>query len=337
MAASYFVRFKQRITGPYSAEQLRAMASTAQLTPQHEVSADRQQWTPADKVKGLFGASAGTSTPVATNTPPIPPSDLAAPSPGSPTSVPVPLAVPPPLAERWFVSRNGQAQGPLDMAKVSMAAQTGQLLPNDLVWREGETNSRKAIEIPELVHLFHHNASSENRNRFSTLYFNIFYFASVGLGLIGSLFLGSAMIFFAILFGIAQCIAIPASIFASILLYRCWTVANAEQKQSSPSAGQAVGFLFIPFYNIYWAFVAFPQLGIRLNSYGLTMLGTVIATLIGCITPLFLASPIFGLSPGDCYLLTGPQLLALMTVFPIFLHKAARLARRNGEFQERVI
>jgi hypothetical protein len=36
-------------------------------------------------------------------------------------------------------------------------------------------------------------------------------------------------------------------------------------KHDDPSAGKAIGFMFIPFYNLYWVFVAWPRLADRIN------------------------------------------------------------------------
>ena len=48
---------------------------------------------------------------------------------------------------------------------------------------------------------------------------------------------------------------IPALVFAMILHYRCWAALPAEYARTTP--GKAVGYLFIPFYGIYWAFPSF--------------------------------------------------------------------------------
>jgi len=55
--ANYYLRFRQRVTGPFSAEELRAMAAARKIAGLHMVSSDKQNWTPADQVKGLFGPS----------------------------------------------------------------------------------------------------------------------------------------------------------------------------------------------------------------------------------------------------------------------------------------
>ncbi len=36
-------------------------------------------------------------------------------------------------------------------------------------------------------------------------------------------------------------------------------------RTDDPSAGKAIGFMFIPFYNLYWMFVAWPRLIDRIN------------------------------------------------------------------------
>ncbi|MBE6424928.1 MAG: zinc ribbon domain-containing protein [Planctomycetaceae bacterium] len=48
-------------------------------------------------------------------------------------------------------------------------------------------------------------------------------------------------------------------------LYRCWRLIQDGHARTTP--GKAVGFLFIPFFNIYWFFVAHYGLAIDLNSY----------------------------------------------------------------------
>jgi hypothetical protein len=48
-----------------------------------------------------------------------------------------------------------------------------------------------------------------------------------------------------------------------ILLYKLWK--TVQDGRARTSAGQAVGFCFIPFYNLYWMFVALPGLADELN------------------------------------------------------------------------
>ncbi|MSR56038.1 MAG: DUF4339 domain-containing protein [Gemmataceae bacterium] len=51
---SYFVRFRGRISGPFSFERLRSMASASQVSEIHELSSDRSAWFPASDLPGLL-------------------------------------------------------------------------------------------------------------------------------------------------------------------------------------------------------------------------------------------------------------------------------------------
>lgn len=48
--------------------------------------------------------------------------------------------------------------------------------------------------------------------------------------------------------------AIPASVFASLILHRAWSAVQDGVTTVTP--GKAVGFCYIPFFNLYWNFVA---------------------------------------------------------------------------------
>lgn len=46
--------------------------------------------------------------------------------------------------------------------------------------------------------------------------------------------------------------------------YACWTIVQDGTKKPSPA--EAVGFMFIPYFNLYWAFVSFHRLSGELNK-----------------------------------------------------------------------
>lgn len=54
-------------------------------------------------------------------------------------------------------------------------------------------------------------------------------------------------------------------VFASILIYRYWAVMQPYTKRTTP--GKAVGFLFIPLFQFYWAFVAYHGLAKDIDAY----------------------------------------------------------------------
>ena len=51
----------------------------------------------------------------------------------------------------------------------------------------------------------------------------------------------------------------------ALLHYQCWKSLPARHRAISP--GKAVGYLFIPFFNFYWAFVSFPKLADGVNAW----------------------------------------------------------------------
>ncbi len=65
---------------------------------------------------------------------------------------------------------------------------------------------------------------------------------------------------------IGWALGIAAVVFACILLYRLWSLVERDGGPTTP--GKAVGFLFIPFFNFYWIFVAFRGLGVELDRVG---------------------------------------------------------------------
>lgn len=50
-------------------------------------------------------------------------------------------------------------------------------------------------------------------------------------------------------------LAIIATVFSSMLLYRVWKAIPTSARSTSP--GEAIGFCFIPLFNLYWFFVAY--------------------------------------------------------------------------------
>lgn len=50
-----------------------------------------------------------------------------------------------------------------------------------------------------------------------------------------------------------------------VILHKCWQVVQDGYARTSP--GQAVGFMFLPFFNFYWQFVALQGLAKEMNAY----------------------------------------------------------------------
>jgi len=102
-----------------------------------------------------------------------------------------------------------------------------------------------------------------------------FYLGSIaGAGLLGVLIvvLTSARVqrnpndlsAFPLLF-LGEMIIVYAGVIFALLLYKSWRAIQDGQVRTTP--GKAVGFLFIPFYNFYWAFVAYWGFAKDYNQY----------------------------------------------------------------------
>jgi len=68
-----------------------------------------------------------------------------------------------------------------------------------------------------------------------------------------------------ILIGMGLVIATYANVVWFALIYRMWAAIQDGHARTSP--GRAVGFLFIPFYNFYWIFQAFPGFAKDFNAF----------------------------------------------------------------------
>ena len=68
-----------------------------------------------------------------------------------------------------------------------------------------------------------------------------------------------------LIFGFASVLALIASALFVIVIYRMWAAIQDGHARTDP--GRAVGFLFIPFFNIYWAFQALLGFAKDYNSY----------------------------------------------------------------------
>lgn len=55
-------------------------------------------------------------------------------------------------------------------------------------------------------------------------------------------------------------IMITSAILNAVLLYQCWAALPEPYRATTP--GKAVGFLFIPIFNLYWMFVCWPKLAL---------------------------------------------------------------------------
>jgi hypothetical protein len=119
-----------------------------------------------------------------------------------------------------------------------------------------------------------------------------------------------------------------ANIYSLVLLYRLWkfTIAESKMNELKPSIetpGKAIGYLFIPFFDLYWIFIAFGKLPKNLNAIANAKgikemmsesIGTVLAVLV-----------ILSIIPVIGYL---TALIAAWIILPVFYWNAINFCEK---------
>lgn len=166
----------------------------------------------------------------------------------------------------WYYLMGNQQVGPVDDNTISALIQSGTIIRQTLVWKEGLSDWTQA-------------AQTELASRFTNVYpptspsYGMVTYPSPAITFQPKS-LRTLWLWFAWLIGAGLplsilCIGIPAAIAGVIvgyvLLYRYWLLIQDGTARTTP--GKAVGFCFIPFYNFYWFYVAYVGLSKDMNVY----------------------------------------------------------------------
>jgi hypothetical protein len=167
----------------------------------------------------------------------------------------------------WYYLLNNQPQGPYDEVALQQLLAANRITPTILVWQEGmenwvplqNTNLKAIVPVQPAMPAAPPRAPQpvpvavpkDEVKSISDLFMWFWICLAAGFPL--------SFIFI----GIIPLIASVVLYF--ILLYRFWDAIKDGNPRTSP--GQAVGFMFIPFFNFYWMFVAIHGLAQDLNKY----------------------------------------------------------------------
>jgi hypothetical protein len=140
MGEQIFIRLRGRIQGPFSADQLQSMSRKGQFSRMHEVSSDGIAWSRASASPELFPAVKETAPAVAQ----------------PPASAPVPPSTPaissgPPPTNVWYYHQFGTTNGPVDLSHLRQMVESGLLVGEDMVWKDGMPEWIHAASVPGLV------------------------------------------------------------------------------------------------------------------------------------------------------------------------------------------
>lgn len=212
----------------------------------------------------------------------------------------------------WFYAVDYQQFGPVPENELRRLYHSRAIPTNTMVWKQGMADWVEITQVPELIHLnFTSNAATETSPEIPSLptekrlqlLWNRYFFS---LGLAALLF------FFWIGYGISHFestvptggdpdfhvsltitllgllwigLMIISMVYQCMLLYNLWKIIPPSIARTTP--GKAVGFLFIPFFNWYWIFIAYYMLVKQLNTVstqkGLPPMLSPELALIGCI------------------------------------------------------
>ncbi len=135
----------------------------------------------------------------------------------------------------------------------------------------GQANDILVVDLDDDRYQF--NGSNRNYSSGPQKLSRSFYLWSVGLGYLGGTFflaLGLNIYFDGLEIGLTYIIMSILLILYSVVvnmvfLYKIWEAIQDGNVQISP--GKAVGFMFIPFFNLYWIFPAYWGFAKELNKY----------------------------------------------------------------------
>lgn len=165
----------------------------------------------------------------------------------------------------WYYVRNNQRIGPVDEAAIISLIQNGTIERKTLVWKEGMADwiradacelADKFAAIPPTPPGLTLTAYVPSEANYTPESFHKLWLWYTWLICLGA-------VFTFILIGIPALIA--AVVIGYILLYRFWRIIQDGKARTSP--GVAVGFCFIPLFNLYWMYVAWVGLAKDINLY----------------------------------------------------------------------
>lgn len=209
------------------------------------------------------------------------------------------------MANFWVVTPDGQRYGPADLATLQAWTRDGRVIATTMVFRDDTQQTLPAAQVVELSNHFGVMSNTPQLN--------------YGLVNSSSGLIGHRLSEFPTWAIVLLTIFVPLF---SMIWFGLMHDQVPKNRQDDPSAGKAIGFSFIPFFNIwYWNFFLYPRLVLRINEQRLAVglpevqLGGMAMTMcvlyacfipVGCI-PLLNYIYILGLTIVQCIFFSSLQ------------------------------
>jgi len=148
-----YIRYKNRVSGPFQMEELQKQAREGLLSRFHEVSTDGTIWKQARELKELWRLPGDISNMLADDESPADPFKGAqTPAPNTPTGF---EGLPPVDDMQWYYNSptNGQ-QGPVPTATIHSLISMKQIVAETLVWNSTLPNWLEASQTSQLAIYF---------------------------------------------------------------------------------------------------------------------------------------------------------------------------------------
>lgn len=226
---------QQQQLGPVTFEQIQQLAASGQIQPTTLIwNEGMPNWTAASQVNGVYNPAAVPAAAAPVAGPQANP--YATPGSAQPMGAPVGGSYPIPSVKKvsyplfliTFLAGIILYFAAIGIFIASAASAASKI----------EASQDPPIQIETIDDLEAFNVQQEARTQEQAdLLMEEFPVAAIGVG------------------GVGLLLMIVAGILGMICLYRAWCCVQPGGARSTP--GKAVGFLFIPFFNIYWIFVAF--------------------------------------------------------------------------------
>lgn len=185
--------------------------------------------------------------------------------------------------DSFYIATNDQQSGPMSLEDIQAKVKRGEYGREALYWKEGMDDWKPLSELVD----FHYNpppkpppaparGAFENKPHTTdspeTLWLQMLWMALIPLLAIAfvcsvaSEFMKMESVGELIFLFVWLLIAAAGTLVSSLLHYKIWCSVDPDKAATTP--GKAIGFIFIPFYNFYWAFITWPKLAEGISDTG---------------------------------------------------------------------
>jgi hypothetical protein len=164
----------------------------------------------------------------------------------------------------WYYSFQNQQVGPVEEEAISGLVAEQKINSSTLVWTQGMSTWQPIVSTALAKYLPQAAIAPVAAPTAPPAYGTTYKTPDMEVKEMNDLFLWFWICLVGSIFTVGLS-AIASMVLFFIILYRNWQLIQDGYARTTP--GRAVGFLFIPFFNLYWIFEAFPGLVRDTNAY----------------------------------------------------------------------